>query len=139
MHGTQIIPSPAIPPTPNPECHKPLRMMLKARPCPWEGCFALKKSPRFCSLMQTPASISRRGSVSLSIPFSHLHPHFPTSPCSTIPGRIQVELGRQVPGSRCSREHQRAPKIHILTQHKAPVSPLMAHLPAAGPSSQAAK
>lgn len=113
-----------------------------------EAAFALKRARRFSSLMQTPPagaassihSVARWKSTRFATPFASLFSHFSfLRPHSILPGKIQVEMDRQVPRCRCSREHQQATKIHILTQHKASVSPLMAHLPAAGLSSQAAK
>lgn len=109
IHGTGIFPSPDVPPTQNPVCHRWLRMMLKS-----------------CC---TPIFLS-------ASPFPHLS--F-LRPFSVIPGKTQVEMHGQAPRSRCSRGTATSYKIHILTQHKASVSPLMAHLPAAGLSSRAAK
>lgn len=80
--------------------------------------FALKRVLRFCSLMQTPSAGAATSVHSVawwkSTTFSYLHPHFPhlsfLRPFSVIPGKIQVEMHRQVPRSRCSREHQQATK-----------------------------
>lgn len=96
-------------PTQNPACHGWLRTVLKSY-----------RIPIFLSAPPFPR-------LSFLRPFS------------IVPGRMQVEMRGQAPRSRCSRGTPTSYKIHILTQHKASVSPLMAHLPAAGLSSRAAK